>query len=77
MQEYKHDELINTQAGKSVQELINQMRPDSTNVVIGTLPVRGSIVQINGLLFVVLSKSDKAGTIHLEIVKPKKDRNHE
>jgi len=32
---------------------------------------KGEIVKINGLLFVVLSKSDTKGTLHLEIVKPK------
>lgn len=71
MQEYKHEELIATQTGKSVQELVEQLNKDTTHAVIGTLPTRGEIVKINGLLFVVLSKSDTKGTLHLEIVKPK------
>lgn len=71
MQEYKHEKLISTKAGKTMQELFEQMQPDSTHAVIGTLPSRGELVRINGLVFVVLSKSDKKGTLHLEIVKPK------
>lgn len=71
MQEYKHEELVATKQGKSMQELINELQPDSTHAVIGVLPSRGELVKINGLVFVVLSKSDKAGTLHLEIVKPK------
>lgn len=77
MQEYKHEELIATQTGQTAQELVSQMQPDSTHAVIGTLPSRGEVVKINGLLFVVLSKSDKQGTIHLEIMKPKKEKSHE
>ena len=71
MQEYKHEELIATQTGKTVQELVSKMNPDTTHAVIGTLPSRGELVTINGLVFVVLSKSDKKGTLHLELVKPK------
>ena len=71
MQEYKHEQLIATQTGKTVQELVSQMNKDTTHAVIGELPVRGEIVKINGLLFVVLSKSDKKGTLHLEILKAK------
>lgn len=71
MQEYKHGKLINTISGKTPQELAALMADDSTHVVIGRLPTRGKLVTINGLLFVVLSKSDKKGTIHLELVKPK------
>jgi hypothetical protein len=72
MQEYKQDELVATEQGKSLQELINQLQPDSTHVVMGVLPNRGELVKINGLVFVVLSKSDREGTLNLEIVKPKK-----
>lgn len=71
MQEYKHEELINTQTGESVQELVNKINSETTHAVIGALPNRGELIRINGLLFVVLSKSDKQGTLHLEIVKPK------
>ena len=71
MQEYKHEELISTQSGMTAQELINQMQVDSTHAVIGVLPSRGDLVRINGLVFVVLSKSDKQGALHLEILKPK------
>lgn len=71
MQEYKHEDLIATQMGESVQELVSRMQQETTHVVIGALPNRGELVKINGLLFVVLSKSDKRGTLHLEIVKPK------
>lgn len=70
MQEYKHEELVATKAGQTMDELIRQMQPDSTHAVIGVLPSRGELVKINGLLFVVLSKSDKKGTLHLEIVQP-------
>lgn len=72
MQEYKHEELVNTQTGSTIQELLENMSPDSTHAVVGVLPSRGEVVKINGLLFVVLSKSDKKGTLHLELVKPKK-----
>lgn len=72
MQEYRHEELIATQTGQSAQELVSKMKEDSTHAVIGTLPARGEVVTINGLLFVVLSKSDMKGTIHLEILRPKK-----
>ena len=71
MQEYKYEELVATKQGKSMQELIDQIQPDSTHAVIGALPSRGELVKINGLVFVVLSKSDKTGRLHLEIVKPK------
>jgi len=71
MQEYEHEKLINTMTGRTAQDLINQMQPSSTHAVIGLLPSRGEVIQINGLLFVVLSKSDKKGTLHLEIMKPK------
>jgi hypothetical protein len=71
MQEYKHEELVNTLSDKTMQELIHQMQPDSTHAVIGTLPNQGELVKINGLIFVVLSKSDQHGTLHLELVKPK------
>ena len=74
MQEYKHEELIATKSGQTVQELVNQMQPDSTHAVIGTLPSRGELVKINGLIFVVLSKSDKQGTLHLEVLKPNKKK---
>jgi hypothetical protein len=75
MQEYKHEKLIKTVSGESAQELASQMRPDSTHAVIGILPVRGELIKINGLVFVVLSKSDKQGTLHLEILKPKNNRS--
>jgi hypothetical protein len=71
MQEYKHEELIATKSGQTMQDLINQIQPDSTHAVIGALPNRGELVKINGLVFVVLSKSDKKGRLHLEIVQPK------
>ena len=71
MQEYRHEELVSIKSGKTMQELISDIQPDSTHVVIGTLPSRGELVKINGLVFVVLSKSDKKGTLHLEIVKTK------
>lgn len=70
MQEYKHEQLVAAKAGQTMEELIHQMQPDSTHAVIGVLPSRGELVKINGLLFVVLSKSDKRGTLHLEIVQP-------
>jgi len=71
MQEYKHEELIATKTGMTASELVSQMNKDTTHVIIGTLPNRGELVKINGLIFVVLSKSDKKGTIHLEILKEK------
>jgi len=72
MQEYVHQELVKTATGESVEELVNDIGPDTTHAFIGTLPARGSLVNINGLVFVVLSKSDSKGTLHLEIMKPKK-----
>ena len=75
MQEYKHGELIQTVSANSRKELFDMMTEGSTKVVIGLIPARGEIVEINGLKFVVLSKSDKKGTIHLEILKPKKQKD--
>jgi Mg2+/Co2+ transporter CorC len=75
VQEYKHEKLIATQTGQSAQELVSRMQQDSTHAIIGTLPARGEVFKINGLLFVVISKSDKQGTIHLEIMKPKKEKS--
>lgn len=71
MQEFKHDELIRTLSGDNPEALAAQISDESTHAVIGKLPCRGSVVEINGLKYVVLSKSDKKGTLHLEIMKPK------
>lgn len=72
MQEFKHEKMIATKAGKTVQELIEEMNPDTTHATIGTLPTRGELVKINGLIFMVLSASPKKGTLHLELLKPEK-----
>ena len=75
MQEYdRNNELINTVMAESEEELINARAKelDGRYVVIGNLPGRGEIVTIHGLKFKVLSKSDKRGTLHLEILKPER-----
>jgi len=74
MQEYnRNDELVNTAMAESAEELIKARANQAIgHVVIGNLPCRGEIVTIHGLKFKVLSKSDKRGTLHLEILKPER-----
>ena len=71
MQEYKKDELIRTVAANSREALLKDVSENADRFVIGTIPGRGEVVEINGLEFVVLAKSDRKGTLHLEIRKPK------
>ena len=71
MQEFINGQLVKTTMGDTVRELTALVEDESTHVVIGKLPVRGQVVILNGLRFVVLSKSDKKGTLHLRIQKPK------
>lgn len=73
MQEYKSDQLLRTIQGDFDTLSALQMAKEATHRVIGTLPERGSVVVINGLEFIVKSFSKKAGTLNLEIRKPKKN----
>jgi hypothetical protein len=70
MQEYKDGELQKTVAGTLKELSALEMASDATHRVIGKLPVVGSVVQVNGLEFVVVSLSAKKGRVTLEIRKP-------
>jgi hypothetical protein len=76
MQEYKGDKLLRTITGEQQELMVEPMDDEATHRVIGKLPVRGSIVKLNGLEFIVKSMSVKQGTLVLEIRKPKHETTH-
>lgn len=67
MQEFKGSELLKTMQGTLDEIAAEPMSDDATHRVIGRLPVRGTVVKLNGLEFVVQSMSAKQGTLHLKI----------
>ena len=75
MQAYKNDQLVRAVNGEELEKAQEaKLEDDETHMVVGLLPQRGQIVIINGLQFVVKSSSHKKGTVHMEIRKPKKEK---
>ena len=57
-----------TAAKASMKLAANVEPPEGGDVVIRTMPVRGSVVVINGLRFAVQSYSAKKGDLHLRLL---------
>lgn len=76
MQSYTEQELIDT-ATDSFEELAKRAAnlKQATHHVIGKLPVRGTILEFNGLKYRVLSTS-KSGHLHLELLKPDQEKEN-
>lgn len=78
MQTYKGQELMDTVDSETIARLLGRAEEleaaGATHHVIGKIPERGTVVEINGLRYMVRSYSQKQGTIVLEILKPNKER---
>ena len=71
MQAYKDGKLVQAIVAETRQELLDKVEKDVTHFVVGEIPGRGKVVEIDGLEYVVLSKSDRKGTLHLKIRQPR------
>jgi hypothetical protein len=75
MQEYKGDELLKTIPGEIRELMAEPMDEDATHRTIGKLPVKGALIKINGLEFIVKFVDYKRGSLQLTIRKPKHDQS--
>lgn len=71
MQEYKNDELVDTQMLKG-DGVVPKMRKDSTHQVIGKIPPKGSTITMNGLSFTITSCDNIKGRFVAMIKRPKR-----
>lgn len=70
MQEFRNEELVKTEISEDGK--FTEMDEGSTHRVIGTIPKKGDILKINGLLFEVRLADFIKGKFTATIVKPTK-----
>ncbi len=70
MQEFQNSKLLKTLTCLDQDAAVHEMSDEATHRVIGKLPLRGQVVVINGLQFVVKSVNRKTGTMYIAIRKP-------